>query len=101
MKPTRTTGNLKSGAVSELDKLGYMLFNDEFQSLLYSKTQRILGENHEPTPTKLDSLIAIWQQIFPNNQIIRQAGKWMFATDSGDDAISAIKLSQGEKAVLY
>lgn len=92
---------LKSGAVSELDKLGYMLFNDEFQSLLYSKTQRILGENHEPTPTKLDSLIAIWQQIFPNNQIIRQAGKWMFATDSGDDAISAIKLSQGEKAVLY
>lgn len=92
---------LKSGAVSELDKLGYMLFNDEFQSLLYNKTQQILGETVEHQPTKLDKLIAIWQQIFPNNQIIREAGKWMFSTDSGDDTISAIKLSQGEKAVLY
>lgn len=71
---------LKSDAVSELDKLIYMLFNDEFETLLRAKTQGILGEEVENKPTKLDKLIMLWQQIFPNNQILRAAGQMMFAT---------------------
>lgn len=92
---------LKNDAVSELDKLGYMLFNDEFETLLRAKTMRALGEQPEATVTKLDRLIALWQQIFPGNQILRAAGQMMFSTESGENIISSIKLSSGEKAVLY
>lgn len=93
---------LKNDAVSELDKLAYMLLNDEFEQLLAAKTRRILGQQDtDNTITKLDRLITLWQQIFPGNQIMRAAGQMMFATESGDNMISSMRLSSGEKAVLY
>lgn len=102
LKATKTNSHLKSDAVSELDKLGYMLFNDEFQYLLSVKTTSILsGKEANFQPTKLDKLITLWQQIFPGNQILRESGKLMFATESGSNQISSLKLSSGEKAVLY
>lgn len=102
LKATKTSVYLKPDAVSELDKLGYMLLNDEFQYLLSVKaTSLISGTEAEFKPTKLDKLVGLWQQIFPGNQILRQSGKLMFSTGSGDNHISSVKLSSGEKTVFY
>ena len=102
LKATTNNSHLKADAVSELDKLAYMLFNDEFQYLLSVKTSSILsGTEANFKPTKLDKLISLWQHIFPGNQILKESGKLMFSTESGNNQISSLKLSSGEKAVLY
>lgn len=93
---------LRPDAVSELDKLCYLLFADEFSSLMEEKSEsRYGGKPIRHKTTKLDRLIDLWETIFPGNQVMRHGGQWLFKTDSGDDLISVSRLSQGEKAVLY
>lgn len=94
---------MKSDAVSELDKLVYMLFADEVESLLELKNSwKPSGKPRLRSKlTKLDKLSALWEKIFPGNRILRASGSLMFATSSGDDMIGVDKLSQGEKTVLY
>lgn len=92
---------LKINAVSELEKLSYMLFADEFDSLIKMKKQKLRGEGCDLKPTKLDKLTHIWSKIFPGNRIVTSEGSLLFSTEAGDDLISADKLSQGEMAVLY
>lgn len=93
---------LKINAVSELEKLIFMLFADEFDQLLKLKehTKSGLNPNKLP-PTKLDRLKRVWEQIFPGNKIVTSSGTLMFSTEAGDDLITVDKLSQGEMAVLY
>lgn len=98
----KTSSHLKDDALSEIDKLAFMLFNDEFEYLLSVKADNLLnGAEINLKPTKLDKLITLWQQIFPGNQILRETGRLMFSTESGDNLISSMRLSSGEKAVLY
>ena len=93
---------LKGEAVSEFDKLMFLLINDECIYLLGHKSRRLFGEEPEPLqPTRIDRLINLWQSLFPGNQILRHQGTLMFSTQAGDDAVSALKLSKGEKAALY
>lgn len=94
---------MRTDAVSELDKLSYMLFIDEFEYLLALK-QESRGERHQPTrlkPTRLDRLVKLWEKVFPGNRIVRERGSMMFSTRSGDDLIPAERLSQSEQTVLY
>lgn len=93
---------IQTNAVSELEKLTYMLFADEFESLLKLKEKYINhATNHPPKATKLDKLIKIWEKIYPGNKIVFSKGSLLFSTGSGDDLIPVEKLSQGEMAVLY
>lgn len=93
---------LRSDAVSELHKLAYMLYADEFRSLLSLKNDTAFRKGKVAfKPTRLDKVRELWEKIFPGNQILNDTGKLMFATDSGDNIIPADTLSQGEKAVLY
>lgn len=93
---------LRTDAVSEIDKLTFMLFTDEFEYLLDVKSEQLAqGHKIDLKPTKLDQLKRLWEKIFPGNHIVRHKGKLMFATTSGDDLISAAALSQGERTVLY
>jgi len=88
--------------ISEFEMLAYLIFDDEFRYLLEFKTSRLLGEEGvKLEPTKLDKLVELWEKIFPGNQILKQHGSMRFLTAAGDDTISALKLSQGEKTVLY
>ena len=90
------------GLHTELDMLGALLFQDEFRYLLSVKSARIIdGADVRLEPTKLDRLVEIWQDIFPGNKIMREQGRFLFATPGGDNLISTIKLSSGEKTVLY
>lgn len=87
---------------TDLDRLGSMLFQDEFHYLLSVKGESLLeGKRMRLEPTKLDSLVRIWQDIFPDNTVMREQGTLLFATPGGPDLISTGKLSSSEKAVLY
>ena len=93
---------LKINAVSELEKLSYMLFADEFDSLM--KLKKSVSDKKSQSIyhlTKLDRLTKIWSKIFPGNHIITTDGSLMFSTEAGEDLIPVERLSQGEMAVLY
>lgn len=92
---------MRTDAVSEIDKLTYMLFIDEFEYLLSVKNNNNTPKKTDLRPTKLDRLTSIWETLFPNNRIIRHQGVLMFTTGAGSDIISINSLSQGEKAVFY
>lgn len=94
--------NAIQNAATDLDRLATMLFVDEFKYLLTVKSESLIeGKRLRLEPTKLDSLVHIWQDIFPGNTVMRQHGKLLFSTPGGPDLISAGKLSSSEKAVLY
>ncbi len=93
---------LNNSALSELDKLAYMLIADEFEELMHQKAMARTGSrsSHKEC-TRLDKVIDLWERIFPGNQILRQAGTLLFSNECDTGTITAARLSQGEKAVLY
>ncbi len=93
---------MKDTAVSEIDKLAFLLFTDELEYLLSIKARRLGGSGTvELKPTKLDRLANVWRKIFPDVHIVRDEGRLLFSNSNGDDVISPLKLSRGEKAALY
>ena len=98
----RQQSYMRTDAVSELDKILYMLFADELESLLELK-QNARGDSRKLRieTTRLDIIKQHWESVFPGNRITREKGMLRFATSSGGDLITAGSLSQGEKAALY
>ena len=94
---TRSRNYLRSDAVSELDKLEYLLFAEEMESLMRAKEQG----NHRVPPTRLDTLRDIWARLFPGSRVSSVSGQLMFSTLAGADLIPSSRLSQGEKTALY
>lgn len=93
---------MRRNAVSELEKLIYMLFADEFEQLLKFKERACDKKQLSKFPkTNLDKLKDIWEKIFPDNKIVICDGTLLFSTEAGEDLIPAERLSQGEMAVLY
>lgn len=93
---------IRTDAVSELDKLAYMLFADEFEYLLSVKERKEEGEGSvRLVPTRLDRIARLWEKVFPGNRIVRTPGQLMFSTASGSDIITLERLSRSEQAVLY
>lgn len=92
---------LKNSANNEFDKLSYIMITDEFHQLLSYKTHRMMQDDVEFPKTKLDVVVKVWQTVFPKNKILRENGKLMFSNDAGNDKFTAVRLSDGEKAVLY
>jgi len=98
----RQQSYMRTDAVSELDKIVYMLFADELESLLEMKAEAYTnGGKLKIKRTKLDIIKSHWERIFPGNHITRDKGRLLFSTSSGANLISTHSLSQGEKAVLY
>ncbi len=99
---TRSQPYMRTDAVSEIDKLTYMLFADEFEYLLTLKNGDLNpGKKVRLKPTKLDKLKYIWESLFPDNRVVRQNGQMMFSTGAGTDIIPITALSHGEQAVFY
>lgn len=92
----------EAGIMTDLDRLVTMLLRDEFAYLLSVKSARLMGDkNAQFKPTRLDKLVKVWQSIFPGNQVMRESGQLLFATGAGVNPVSALKLSGGERTVLY
>lgn len=92
---------LRAESPSELDKLIFMLLDDEFDYLLSVKAARLDGISVAEHPTRLDKLVELWEEIFSGNKILQEGTKLLFSTEAGEDAIASSRLSHGEKAVLY
>ena len=92
---------VKNLAETEFDKLFYVMLNEEFRDLMNFKAHQLMGESIEFPKTKLDVTVKKWQEVFPKNKVLRENGKLMFATEGYNDKYPLLRLSDGEKSVLY
>jgi len=88
-------------AMTDLDRLLGMLMHDELLNLLDYKLTKAGGKEAVLPPTRLDRVISLWQEIFPGNRILVESGCFLFARENETDSYSALKLSDGERAVIY
>lgn len=51
--------------------------------------------------TGLDSVIELWRDVFPSNHILIDSGKLLFSRGLDAETYSSLRLSDGERAVLY
>ncbi len=79
------------------DRLIALLVNEAVIDLMAGKYQGAVT----PAP-RLDTVISIWQRIFPSNKILVEYGKMLIHSDGGGvGTYSAARLSAGERAVMY
>ncbi|MEE0979981.1 MAG: DUF4435 domain-containing protein [Muribaculaceae bacterium] len=83
------------------DKLTAVLLGEEIANLLSYKLESTLHEGAELKPTRLDKLIKVWQEIFPHNKVLIKNGQLLFSNDSDSTPYSGMRLSDGEKVVLF
>ena len=77
------------------------LLHDEMLSLLSYKLAVADHRKASPEKTKLDTVIEIWQDVFPGNRVLVDSGDILFARGLDPAAYSSLRLSDGERAVLY
>lgn len=93
---------LNDEGMSEFDKLMFLLIDQECACLLNQKSRRLFGADPGiHVHTNLDTLIEVWQSVFPDNHILRYQGELLFSNSNGNDKVRALKLSKGEKTALY
>ncbi len=92
---------VENKAETEFDKLFYVMLNDEFRELMNFKAHKLMDEQMEFPKTKLDITVKKWQEVFPKNKVLRENGKLMFTSEGFQDKYPLLRLSDGEKSVLY
>lgn len=93
--------NLVPDESTEFDALLSMLMHDEMINLIGYKVARSSRPDAKLPMTNLDKVIEMWQEVFPDNRILIETGKMLFTRRYDADSYSALKLSDGEKAVMY
>lgn len=96
-----TSHILKDDANTEFDRMVSLLLRDEFVDMLLYKAEILGGKKPDVPRTKLDVTARRWEEVFPKNHLWRESGKLLFSNESGDEPFNALRLSDGEKAVLY
>lgn len=88
---------------TQLDRLLALLVHDEMVNLFRYKASHAAGLQARLESTRLDRVIELWQEVFPDNRILIESGQMLFSRPDQSDspAYSAVKLSAGEKAVIY
>ena len=92
---------IQNKAETEFDKLFFVMLNDEFRELMNFKAHKLMDEQMEFPKTKLDITVKKWQEVFPKNKALRENGKLMFTSEGYEDKYPLMRLSDGEKSVLY
>lgn len=90
---------LGSGAVppTEAERLMGLMLAEEMAALLAFKVE---GRSGDLPVTKIDRVLELWREIFPENEVLRANGSLLFMSADGDSR-SQLKLSAGERLVLY
>lgn len=109
--PWSLRGRLSPTVVSQIEKsnptatlleiLLAQLMHDEMMNLIGYKLALADGREAALRPTRLDAVIALWQEIFPGSRVLIDSGKPLFTRGFDVSAYSALRLSDGERAVLY
>ncbi len=84
-----------------LDLLLAQLMHDEMLNLIGYKLALADGRPAQLRDTRLDKVVAIWQDVFPGNRVLIDSGKILFSRGLDADGYSAVRLSDGERAVLF
>ncbi len=105
---------LHNDPATGFEKLIALMLNEEIANLVEFKMALLdspadsdpSAKNREhtatlPPPTRLDRVLRLWCEIFPDNQVLRQGGRLLFTREGSSDAYSQLRLSDGEKTVLY
>lgn len=95
--PLRNSGEWIAPA-TQFERLVALMISEEVINLLRFKVER--GGKGAMPETILDKVLALWQEIFPDNGVLRSGGELLF-TDKSGASRSRMKLSAGEKLVLY
>lgn len=106
LEARRSPGFLTNEASTTFERLMALLLNEEIAALVEFKVAQGevaagLREMAEVPRTKLDTVIARWQEIFPENQVLRKGGRLMFTRDGQEGSYTQMRLSAGEKTVLF
>lgn len=83
-------------ARTQFERMMRLLMNDEMMHLLESKLK-----GDAAGPTRLDIVIRRWGELFPGNGILVKGGELLFSRSLDSNTYSQVKLSEGEKAVMY
>lgn len=92
---------LRPETQTEFDRLLALLMHDEISMLISYKLTKGDKRGNELPLTHLDRLMKMWNEIFPENNILIESGKMLFSRGDKSDGYSALRLSAGEKAVIY
>lgn len=95
--------NLERGGTmpTGLELLLSQLMHEEMLNLISYKLSAANGSEAKLKRTKLDKVIDIWQDVFPDNKVLIDSGRILFSRGLDPENYSALKLSDGERAVLY
>lgn len=91
----------KPQSSNEIDTLLALLMHDEMLNLINYKTELASNPNAKLHTTKLDIIAREWKELFPDNNILVESGKFLFSRGEDPRSYSALKLSDGEKAAIY
>ena len=86
---------------SQAERLMSLLFHEEMLNLISYKVSLAENPKAKLQPTKLDKVIEVWQDIFPGSKILIEGGKMLISRDCDTSSYSSVKLSAGERAVMY
>lgn len=92
-----TVGEVGAPA-TEAERLMALMLQEEMTILLAYKMD---GHGGALPDTKIDKVLALWREIFPDNDILRHEGSILFSSHSEGASRPQMKLSAGEKLVLY
>lgn len=83
---------------TEAERLMGLMLAEEMSALLAYKMEGRTGELPE---TKIDRVLELWRDIFPDNDVLRHEGSLLFTSVDDGGSRPQMKLSPGEKLVLY
>lgn len=92
---------VRNDAATQFDRLMGLLLCEEMVNLIDYKVRSATDHAATLRPTRLDRLIELWQEIFPANRVLIEGGRLLFSRDASQEGYSPLKLSDGERAVLY
>lgn len=91
----------KPQSANEIDRLLALLMHDEMLNLINYKMELASNPMAKLHKTKLDIIAHEWKELFPDNNILVESGKFLFSRGEDPRSYSALKLSDGEKAAIY
>lgn len=95
------TNLLRSENVSQAERLMSLLFQEEMVNLISYKVALAENPKANLSKTKLDRVIEVWQDVFPGSKVLVEGGKLLISRETDKDCYSSVKLSAGERTVMY
>jgi hypothetical protein len=97
----RWANKLYTGLLNDFDSLVQVLFAEQSNTALNTHKNVRLGDNTPVSPTKLEILQEIWEDLIPHRKL-RITGDDIFAVIPGTgNEYSASDLSDGERSIFY